>query len=330
MELHLQTLAMALALLAFLLVSLLLFLYFICYPRASRIPLANRHVFITGGSSGIGLELAKLAAADNASVSIMARDLTRLHEARRSIADATGKDVRVFSADVKDFDSIKAVAQQAGPVDVLICSHGVSVPKALEDLSMEEVNHMLDTNLRGTLHVIKAMLPFMKNRRDHHPASIVLFSSQAGQVGLYGYTAYSASKFGLRGMAEALQQELICYNIRVSVVYPPDTHTPGYLEENKTKPEITKLLSASSNAMEAVDVAKTSINGIKKGLFSIACNFDGFMLCISSPGMSPQPSVLHALAEVLFSGLTRVVGLCVSWSWYQTLQTWHKHQNKDK
>ena len=55
-------------------------------------------------------------------------------------------------------------------------------------------------------------------------------SSQAGQVGIYGYTAYSASKFGLRGLAEALQQELIADDIHVSLVFPPDTDTPGLVE----------------------------------------------------------------------------------------------------
>ncbi|GLJ46499.1 hypothetical protein SUGI_0979970 [Cryptomeria japonica] len=63
-------------------------------------------------------------------------------------------------------------------------------------------------------------------------------SSQTGQVGMYGYMAYFASKFALRGLAEALQQEVIPHNIHVSLIFPPVTDTLGLVEENKMRPEI--------------------------------------------------------------------------------------------
>ncbi|MCO5592809.1 hypothetical protein L7F22_046812 [Adiantum nelumboides] len=150
------------------------------------------------------------------------------------------------------------------------------------------------------------------------------------QVGVYGYAAYSASKFGLKGMAEALQQEIHCYNIRVSIIYPPDTFTPGLAKENETKPEITKVISGCSTAMDAVDVARKAVDGIKAGNFSISCNFDGWMLCIATAGMSPQPSTVLAFAEIFLSGILRLVGLCYIWTWYQTLVKWTKQHNKDK
>ncbi|MCO5584232.1 hypothetical protein L7F22_038156 [Adiantum nelumboides] len=149
-------------------------------------------------------------------------------------------------------------------------------------------------------------------------------------VGVYGFAAYSASKFGLKGMAEALQQEIHCYNIRVSLIYPPDTFTPGLEKENETKPEITKVISGSSTAMDAVDVARKAVDGIKAGNFSISCNFDGWMLCIATAGMSPQPSTVLAFAEIFLSGILRLVGLCYIWIWYQTLVKWTKQHNKDK
>ena len=111
--------------------------------------------------------------------------------------------------------------------------------------------------------------------------------SQAGQVGMYGYTTYSSNNFALHGLAKALQQELIVHNIRVFLIFPLDTNTPGLVEENKMKPEITKLIAASSNSMEATKVAEKNLNGIKSGKFIITCNFDGFMLSIATPGMSP-------------------------------------------
>ncbi|GMP56549.1 hypothetical protein CsSME_00020986 [Camellia sinensis var. sinensis] len=212
--------------------SLLVFLYLIVSPKPVRIPIKGRHVFITGGSSGIGLAMARQAAAEGARVSILARNRDKLEEAKQSIHLSTGIDVAVFSADVRDFAAVKAAVEEAGPVDVLVCNQGVFVPQELESQELEEVKFMIDVNLMGTFHLIKAALNGMKNRRDRGPASIAIMSSQAGQVGIYGYTAYSASKFGLRGMAEALQQEVIADNIHISLIFPPDTETPGLEEDS--------------------------------------------------------------------------------------------------
>ncbi|KAL6954339.1 3-dehydrosphinganine reductase tsc10b [Sarracenia purpurea var. burkii] len=210
--------------------ALLAFLFIIVRPRPVKIPIKGRHVFITGGSSGIGLALAHQAALEGARVSILARNRGKLEEAKRAIQLSTGVDVAVFSADVRDFDAVKTAVEEAGPIDVLVCNQGVFVPQELERQEMEEVKFMIDVNLMGTFHLIKSALSGMKNRKERGPASIAIMSSQAGQVGIYGYTAYSASKFGLRGMAEALQQEVIADNIHVSLIFPPDTETPG-LEE---------------------------------------------------------------------------------------------------
>ena len=80
---------------------------------------------------------------------------------------------------------------------------------------------------------------------------IVLVSSQAGQIGVYGYTSYCATKFALKGLAESLQMELARDNIYVTVAYPPDTDTPGLAEENKTKPIETQLINETSGVLSA-------------------------------------------------------------------------------
>jgi 3-dehydrosphinganine reductase len=87
-------------------------------------------------------------------------------------------------------------------------------------------------NYIGAVYCTKAVVDSMKNR---HFGRIVFVSSQAGQLGVFGYTAYSASKFALRGLAESLQMELKPYNIYVTLSYPPDTDTPGLKEENLHK-----------------------------------------------------------------------------------------------
>lgn len=163
-------------------IVIFLLLALILKPQSIKIPIRNRHVFITGGSSGIGLALAHLAASEGARVSILARNVDRLQEARDSIRLSTGNDVAVFPADVRDPDAVLRAIEEAGPVDVLICNQGVFVPRELEKQELEEVKFMIDVNLMGTFHLIKAALPGMKNRKSREPASIAIISSQAGQV----------------------------------------------------------------------------------------------------------------------------------------------------
>ncbi|PON80150.1 Short-chain dehydrogenase/reductase [Parasponia andersonii] len=308
--------------------ALLLILYVIARPRPVRVPVKNRHVFITGGSSGIGLALAHQAASEGARVSILARSLNKLEEARESIRLATGIDVAVFAADVRDYGAVRKAVEEAGPIDVLIVNQGVFVPQEIEKQEMDEVRFMVDINLIGSFHVIKAALPGMKDRGNRGPGSIALMSSQGGQVGIYGYTAYSASKFALRGLAESLQQELISQGIHVSLIFPPDTDTPGLAEENKKRPQLTSIIAASSGAMKADVVAKIALNGIKSGSFVIPCNFEGLLLSIATAGLSPQRSFLMAFVEVVAAGPIRFLALFFHWDWYGKIEKWHAQQKQ--
>nr|DAD33600.1 TPA_asm: hypothetical protein HUJ06_012451 [Nelumbo nucifera] len=303
--------------------ALLLTLTILVRPRPVKIPIKGRHVFITGGSSGIGLALAHQAASEGARVSILARKADKLEEARNSIRLSTGIDVAVFSVDVRDSDAVQRAIDEADPIDILICNQGVFIPQELELQSLETVKFMIDVNLMGTFHLIKSALPNMKNRGDRRPASIAIMSSQAGQVGIYGYTAYSASKFGLRGLGEALQQEVIADNIHVSLIFPPDTETPGFLEETKTRPLLTSIIAASSGAMKADEVAKKALDGIKSGRFIVPCNLDGFLLSIATAGLSPQRSPLMAFIEVVSAGALRIGALFFQWNWYGSIARWH-------
>ncbi|KAK4783710.1 hypothetical protein SAY86_018078 [Trapa natans] len=141
-------------------------------------------------------------------------------------------------------------------------------------------------------------------------------SSQAGQVGIYGYTAYSASKLGLRGLVKALQQEVIADNIHIWLIFPPDTDIPGLEEENKRRPQLTSIISESSGAMKAEDVAKKALNGIKNRSFMVPCNFEGFLLSIAIASLSPQRSFVMAFVEVVSIGLVPFAALFFQWNWY--------------
>ncbi|XWS66272.1 hypothetical protein CRYUN_Cryun05aG0185200 [Craigia yunnanensis] len=183
---------------------------------------------------------------------------------------------------------------------------------------------MIDVNLMGSFNVIKAALPLMKDRKYRGPASIALMSSQVGQVGIYGYSAYSATKFGLRGLAESLQQEVISDDIHVSIIFPSDTDTPGVKEDRKVRPELTNIITGSyRDIMKAEEVAKKTLDGIKSGSFTISCNFEGQILAIATAGSSPQRSFLMAFLEVVLAGISRLVALFFLWKWYRSIKKWH-------
>jgi 3-dehydrosphinganine reductase len=143
--------------------------------------------------------------------------------------------------------------------------------------------------------------------RQHGSGRIVLVSSQAGQVGVFGYTSYCATKFALKGLAESLQMELARDNIYVTVAYPPDTDTPGFAEENKTKPIETQLINETSGVLSAEEVAKKIIASTQKGSFSCWFGINGFLLECLTSGAQPITSMLELIAQSLTIGLARLI-----------------------
>ncbi len=203
--------------------------------------LANAHVVITGGSSGIGLETARLAVARGARVSLIARDAGRLAAA----ADQIGAAVTA-PADVTDADALAAALTTAtevnGPCDVLVTSAGSSYPGYFERLDDAVFREQMDVDYFGTLHAVRAVVPSMIERGRGH---LVTISSTAGLIGVFGYSAYGPAKYAVRGLAETLRPELAPHGIVVACAYPPDTRTPGFDAERALKPAETERISAA-------------------------------------------------------------------------------------
>jgi len=152
-----------------------------------------------------------------------------------------------------------------GSPDILINSAGVSYPQRFEDIAYDKFDEIVRINLNGTWNTISVLLPYMKK----HGGYIVNVSSVAGYIGVFGLTAYSASKFAVIGFSEALRSELKRFNITVSVLCPPDVDTPMLERANKIKPEETKAISSSASLIQPLDVAREVINGMGRGQFLI-------------------------------------------------------------
>jgi 3-dehydrosphinganine reductase len=237
--------------------------------------LAGAHVLITGGSAGIGLEVARAALAKGAHVSIVARDTERLAGAEDALEREVGDPARVAAepADVTDPESLARalplLTAQLGPVDVLVANAGAAVPGHFEQLPLDVFRSQMDLNYFGVLHAVQAVLPSMIERRSGH---LVLVSSAAGLVGVYGYSAYSPTKFAVRGLAETLRAELRPFGILAACAYPPDTDTPGLARENETKPAATVSFSASIKVRSSAVVAKAIVRGIEKDKLTITAD----------------------------------------------------------
>jgi 3-dehydrosphinganine reductase len=227
--------------------------------------LADAHVLVTGGSSGIGLETARRALERGARVSVVARDADRLARAVDELErESAVTRVAGEPADVTDPGRLGAavalLVAQFGPVDVLVTCAGEARPGHFELLPVEVFKDQMALNYFGTLHAVRAVVPAMRERRRGH---LLLVSSTAGLVGVYGYSAYAPTKFALRGLAETLRAELKPVGVVVSCAFPPDTDTPGLARENLDKPEATARISAAVKVRSASAVAAAMIRGVE-------------------------------------------------------------------
>jgi 3-dehydrosphinganine reductase len=252
---------------------------------------SQQHAIVTGGSSGIGLALAKLLATQGANVSIIARTQEKLDAAVREIEvvrESTKQRVLALSADVADRASIEGAIATAidrmGAPDLLVTSAGIAHPGYFQDLPIAVFEETMAIDYFGTLYSIKAALPAMVARQK---GQIVLISSGAGLIGIYGYTPYCPSKFAVRGLAESLRGELKPMGIGVCVVYPPDTDTPQLAEENKTKPLETQQITGTAQTWTAEAVAREIVRGVVRRSFAIAPGLEMSLLSRLHSLLSP-------------------------------------------
>lgn len=234
--------------------------------------LEGKNVYITGGSSGIGLATAELLAQRGCNVIVFARGRERLEEAlERITSHASGARQRFAwrQLDITDPDEVERVMAEAvaefGPPDILINSAGRALPDYFENISYRQLDDSMKLHLYGNWSVIKALLPHLKERKGH----IVNVSSVLGFMGVFGYSDYAASKFALFGLTEVLKSELKPHGVRVSILCPPDTDTPGFEVENRNKPPETVAVSEGGGLLQPEEVARALVAGMEKGKFFI-------------------------------------------------------------
>ncbi len=228
----------------------------------------RKKVYITGGSSGIGLALAEYFARKGADVALIARNPSRLSDAKaqcESLCCETGQQINTYSVDVSNKQDLQQKMQLAlaefGAPDMLITSAGQVMSSRFEDAESSDFDTLMNVNLNGTRDTIKALLPAMTAQKSGH---IVVIASIAGLVPAYGYSAYNASKYALVGLSGALRQELREKGIQVSLVCPPEVDTPMVAEEAETILPQTRLLKDLCGTLSTEQVVKAIARGIRR------------------------------------------------------------------
>ncbi len=193
--------------------------------------LSGKRALVTGASKGIGLEVARALAAGGANGLICGRDKGQLDAALANLKqDAAASKWIAHPADVSDSEQVaklfEFVDQELGGLDILVNNAGVGIFRALDELTVEEWNRVIGTNLSGAFYCSREALPRFHRSRG---GSIINISSLAGKNPFAGGAAYNASKFGLNALSEATMLDHRYDNVRVSYVMPGsvDTHFSG-------------------------------------------------------------------------------------------------------
>jgi len=176
----------------------------------------KRTVVITGAGSGLGASLSRQFSEEGFHVCLLGRDKEKLSNLSKKLSNPSS----IYSLDVSDYDNVKSVFKRIfnehKAIDILINNAGVGFFRLIEDLKLQEINQMIDTNIKGTIFTIQEVIESMKNLNRGIIINIV---STAGLYGKEQESAYCASKFGVKGLTESLREELKDTAITVFAVY---------------------------------------------------------------------------------------------------------------
>lgn len=216
--------------------------------------------------------MARRLAAAGVPLVLVARDEKRLEAARATILVAQpGATVDLYALDVADMAALQSAADEAvrrhGRLAWAIASAGIARPGLFLDQPLHHHQDQMATNYFGSLHLALATAPHMREAGRGH---LVFIASGAALYGIYGYAAYGPSKFAVRGLAESLRLELEPFGVVVTLAYPPDTDTPQFHEENRTKPAATRLITEGAGVWPADKVAATILAAAEKGRFAVS------------------------------------------------------------
>jgi short-subunit dehydrogenase len=188
--------------------------------------LAGRSVLLTGATGGLGHAIARRLCAAGADLVLTGRRTDVLE------ALAAETQARALAVDLADAAAVQRLASECADVDVLVANAGLPGTGQLTSFTVEQIDRALAVNLRAPMVLARELAEHMVARRSGH---IVFMSSLAGKVGAPRSSVYSATKFGLRGFAQSLRQDLRPSGVGVSAIFPGFVRDAGMFHDTGTK-----------------------------------------------------------------------------------------------
>ncbi len=247
-------------------------------------PFKGKNIFITGGSKGIGLGMAREFAAHGANLVLVARDKDTLQAAKEKVEEGgNGSRVLAYACDVTDSDTVKDYIDMAryelGSIDGVIANSGYCHPGNFHEIAIEDFDAQIDTNLRGVIYTVRHAMPHLLE--NDNGGFVAMTSSPAGHAGIFGFGAYGPTKAAVSNLAEVLRHEYRDRNIRVHLLLPPDTDTPGYRDEVPLYPPETKAILEGGALLGSDYVAKKFVAGIANQKKTIAVGGGARLLLVA-------------------------------------------------
>jgi short-subunit dehydrogenase len=212
---------------------------------------SGKTALVTGATGGLGDAITRALHGKGASVYVTGRRAEQLE----ALAGELGERVRVLPCDLSDAGDLRRLASEAGDVDVLVANAGVPGTGRLEEYTPEQIDRVIDVNLRSAIQLTRALLPAMLERGSGH---LVYISSMAGKVANPAASLYNATKFGLRGFSLALHEDLRGSGVGCTTVFP------GFIEDAGMWADSKLEAPAGSGVRRPVDVSEAVLKAIRK------------------------------------------------------------------
>jgi len=235
--------------------------------------LGGRTALVTGATGGLGQAIARALARRGAHVLLTAR--------RAEVLEALAAELggRALACDLSDRGALATLVEEAGPVDVLVANAGIPGSGAIDSFTVEEIDRALDVNLRAPMVLARLMCEGMAERGG---GQIVFVSSLNGKAGSAGASVYAATKFGLRGFAQSLREDLRPRGVGVSTVFPGFIRDAGMFADSGAR------LPSYVRTKTADDVGNAVVRAIEGDRSEVDIAPLSLRLGVAVAGLAPE------------------------------------------
>ena len=224
---------------------------FIDRRRLYPIMKKKKSVVITGGARGIGLEIGKTLANNEYEVFLLDSDRKLLEAAKSSLEGIVG--FNLLEADVRNFEQLERAAEEVisktGGLDAWVNNAGLARHRRIQDISTDEMDLVIDVNLKGTINGCRAAFGQMSRKKSGRIINII---STASLRGIPTESVYCSAKWGVRGFTQALQEEAAHYGVGVSSILPGGVQSPFWTDARETTTDMEDFLDPKSVADSVV------------------------------------------------------------------------------